>query len=205
MSQSTDPVPDGLGPFVAQGLAIQARLQTVFPAKRYYFKVLPPKLNARKWGELTQGNQPFLGLGFNGFLLGKMEQRELVGQASWMVLVAVRRASATDQERYFGDKQGLGALTLASVVAPLLNGFLAATGTVVVTGVQNVAADDWGDDAVIIKVDLLVPATLRLSEAITAPGGLGLFEEMASTWNWPAQDGTAGTFTSTWDNPNGQD
>lgn len=189
------------GLFVEQGLAIEARLKGTFPPSLFHFKILPPKITAKSWGELMQGNQPFIGLGFNAFA-PKPDNAKLTGLASWSVLTAVRMKQATDKARYYGDSQGIGALTMAVVAAPLLHNFVAGTGTTVVRGVSNVAADDWGDDCVIMKIDLVVPVTLALGEAIVRPDGLGWFGSMVSTWDWTTQDGSQGGYISDWENTN---
>ena len=116
----------------------------------------------------------------------------------------MRRASATHKGRYYGDKFGIGALTMAEVAASLLNGYVANTGTIKVGAISNVAADDWGEDSVIMKIDLLVPVTIRLGDEILAPEGLGWFDVLATTWGWSAQDGTQASFNSEWSNPNAQ-
>ncbi len=190
------------GPFVQQGLAIQARLQLAFPPTKFYFKVLPPRIDAKKWARLTQGNQPFVGLGFNGFVPRKEVSGVLRGDASWMVLTAVRRDSTTDEARYYGDAFGIGALTMAPVAAAILHGYVCAGGTAQVDRLANVAADEWGDDAVICQVDLRIPTDLPLADMIINPGGAGWFGEMIDTWSWTVADGTAGSSTSVWKNPN---
>lgn len=192
------------GFLVQQGLAIQARLQLIFPPSIFHFMVLPPRLDMKTWNSLMQGNQPFLGLGFNGFKPDTGTMRgKIQGKSSWSVLTAVRR-NGSDEGRYFGDKFGIGALTMAEVATTALNGFNAATGSVEVVAFSNVAADGWGDDSVIMKIDLAVPATLALQDEILAPDGLGWFDVLASTWGWSAQDGTSASLTSIWNNPNAQ-
>ncbi len=192
------------GQLVQQGQAIQVRLQLIFPPSIFHFRVLPPRLDMKTWNSLMQGNQPFIGLGFNGFKPDGGTMRGMVqGKSSWSVLTAVRR-NGSDEGRYYGDNFGIGALTMAEVAMVALNAFGAATGSVEVVGFSNVAADGWGDDSVIMKIDLLVPATLTLREEILAPSGLGWFDVLATTWGWTAEDGTAASFTSTWNNPNAQ-
>ncbi len=189
------------GFWVKQGQAIQARLQVAFPATLFHFKVLPPRITAQSWGKLTNGNQPFIGLGFNGFRVKSHAGGKLVGETSWTVLTAVRRDGRVDS-RYYGDGFGIGALTMAEVATAVLNNAAAATGKIEIASVANVAADDWGDDAVIIKIDLAVPVTMSLADEILAPAGLGWFDVMASTWGWSAQDGTKASYDSEWNNPN---
>lgn len=196
------PVIPGL--FVSQGKAIQARLQVSFPETLFHFKVLPPRIDVKKWNAITQGNQPFIGLGFNGFKPAQVISNQIKGSTNWTVLAAVRRGNATDLERYYGDAFGIGALTMAEVAATLLNGYGAPGGTVEVTSISNVAADDWGDDAVIMKIDLAIPTTLTLHAEILQPNGLGWFDVMASAWGWKADDGTSATYSSQWNNPNAQ-
>jgi hypothetical protein len=189
------------GLFVRQGMAIEERLKGTFPPALFHFKILPPKITAKTWGELMQANQPFIGLGFNGFA-SKSENANLAGLVSWSVLTAVRMKGTTDKARYYGDSQGIGALTMAVVAAPLLHNFVAGTGTTYVRGVTNVAADDWGDDCVIMKIDLVAPMTLALPAVITPPDGLGWFGSQVNTWDWAAQDGSQGGYTSDWENTN---
>lgn len=192
------------GFLVAQGEAIRKRLQIPFPPSLFMFKVLPPRIDARKWATLTSGNQPFIGLGFVGFRPGERTGGPLQGAASWTVLVAVRHAQATDASRYYGDVYGIGALTLAEVASSVLHNHAAPGGKISVQAVTNIAADEWGDDTVIIKIDLSIPLTLPLYNAIIQPDGLGWFDVLSSQWGWAAQDGTNASFTSEWDNPNAQ-
>ncbi len=192
------------GIFVKQGEAIQARLQVAFTPAWCHFEVLPPRLTRNVWDKITQGNQPFLGLGFNGFKPTGSLGKPLMGEVSWTVITAIRRNSATHMGRYYGDKYGIGALTMAEVAAALLTGYGAPGGTVKVVAIANVAADDWGEDSVIMKIDLLIPVKLRLGDEILAPEGLGWFDVLATTWGWSAQDGTHASFNSEWDNPNAQ-
>lgn len=192
------------GFFVQQGLSIQERLQISFPPSLFMFQLLAPRIDARKWGELTQGNQPFIGLGFNGLQTGARTGGALQGDASWTVIVAVRNGDATDRSRYYGDRFEIGALTMAEVAAAVLHNYRTPTGTLNVHRLTNVVADDWGHDSVIVKIDLTVPVTLRLDNAILQPDGLGWFDVLANDWGWSSQDGSPANYESQWSNPNAQ-
>jgi hypothetical protein len=191
------------GPLVAQGKGIERLLQLVFPPSYFRFKVLPPRITRESWKNLTTGNQPFLGLGWNGLLPDRALNPQFIGGSSWTLLTSVRR-QGTDAERYYGDAQGIGVMTMAGAAVSLLQGAVIEGGTMQVTKVTNVVADGWGDDCAIIALDLALSITLPLAQVIAAPPGLGLFEEMASAWGWSAQDGTEANYTSDWTNPNDQ-
>lgn len=189
------------GPLVAQGQAIFERLGVAFPTTYFKQRFLPPKLNAKAWAEITTGNQPFLGLGWNG-LAPTGDNSMMQGANSWTLLIAVRR-QGTDLQRYFGDAQGPGVLTLVGVAAALLQGATCSGGTIRVAKVTNVAAEGWGDDCAIVALELLQAVTLPLADVITAPDGLGWFNDMITSWGWTAQDGTAGSAQSEWTASNG--
>jgi hypothetical protein len=187
----------------AQGKAISARLQLGFPPALFQFKFLPANAGADKavWKNLTQGNQPFLGLGFGG-IVPKTDGRIFMGVASWMLLVSVRMNNGTPKSLFYGDKQGIGALKMAAAAASLLHGMNAATGTLTVAKIANSVSDAWAEDHAVIALDLLVPLTLRVDEAILKPDGLGLFEELLTVWNVPGPQGGVDTYSSDWENPN---
>lgn len=191
------------GFFVQQGLSLQARLQIPFPPSLFMFKVLPPRLDAKKWGKLTMGNQPFIGLGFNGFRANGRTSGGLQGDASWVVIVAVRHGQATDRSRYYGDAYGMGALTLGEVAAAVLHNHNAPGGKVAVQALTNVATD-WDDDSVVLKIDLIIPLILALDTAILQPQGVGWFDVLANDFGWSAQDGSEANYESQWSNPNAQ-
>lgn len=192
------------GNFVQQGLSIQERLQVPFPPSLFTFRVLPPRVNAKVWGKLVTGDQPFIGLGFDGFRPGAgTTSAALRGDAAWVVITSVRHGQATDRSRYYGDKYGIGALTVAEVAASVLHNHNAPSGRVQVNGLANVATD-WDDDAVIVKLDLTIPTTLQLDNAILQPAGLGWFDVLASQYAWAAQNGDQATYYNQWSNPNAQ-
>lgn len=189
------------GPLVAQGNAIIARLAQVFPSTLFHFKFLPPKIDRAKWSMLQQGNQPFIGLGWNGVVPDKGDLPFLMGQNSWTLLVAVR-AQGADLVRYFGDANGPGVMGLAAVAAAVLHRAPLATGAGQVTKISNVVADEWSGDAAIAAIDLLVPVSLPLHEAIIAPDGIGWFGVLAESWAAANNDGGTAAYTSDWENPN---
>jgi hypothetical protein len=184
----------------AQGRAIAARLQLAFPASLFQFKYMPANADRKAWQSLTQGNQPFLGLGFVG-VAPKMDGRIFLGVASWMLLLSVRQATGTPRSLFYGDAQGIGVLKMAGVAVAVLQGFNAATGAVEVRKVSNAVSEAWADDCAVIALDLAVPLRITLADTIQNPG-CGIFEEMAETWNFPTANGSTDVFTSDWENPN---
>ena len=204
MSEAVTPVsPLAPGPLAMQARAIAARLQLVFPPSKFHFKYLPAAINKDVWRDLTQGNQPFIGLGFANFS-PTTEGAVLGGVASWMVLTAIRRVGQP-ASRLFGDAQApVGVLAMATAAAGVLQGFVAHTGSVTVGKIANTASEAFTDDSTVISIDLRVPMTLNVAELITRPDGLGIFEELSTTWNEPtASGGSTDIYTSDWENPNG--
>lgn len=189
------------GPLAGQAVAIAARLQSVFPPSLFKFAILPGKITKPVWDNLTTGNQPFLGLGFNGMVPDKGNGSTFQGKASWMLLVASRH-NATPKDRYFGNAQYPGVTLFATTAVAILQGFDAETGSVTVSGCTNLSPDEWGGDSAIIGITLEVPLTLFVDEAIMPPTGLGLFAELAETYNWPVNTGSTDFVTSYWENPN---
>jgi hypothetical protein len=187
------------GPLVAQATAITARLQLAFPPSLFRFKYLPARIDKSAWNDLTTGNQPFLGLGFRGFV-PRQNARVLNGVAAWSLLCAVRRGGSP-KDRYIGDTLGTGVLSMVPIAAAVLQGFVAATGSVEVTKITNVAADEWGGDSAIMELSLEVPVTFSLDEAIGNPA-TGIFKELAATWNVPTPAGGVDIYESDWENPN---
>jgi hypothetical protein len=186
----------------AQGKAIAARLQTVFPPSLFQFKYLPPNPGGdrKAWASLVQGNQPFLGLGFVG-VSPVADNPVFNGIASWMLLLAVRQAAGTPKTLFFGDAQGIGVLKMGFVATAILQGFNAATGAVSVAKMSNAISDAWSDDSAVLGLDLRVPLTIKLSDAIAKPGD-GLFEELNTIWNVPVPNGSQDIYSSDWENPN---
>lgn len=202
MSEAVTPVSPLLpGPLAEQGFAIAARLQLAFPPSKFQFKYLPASIDRASWKEITQGNQPFIGLGFMG-VSPTGEGKVYEGIASWMLLVAIRR-QGTPKSRFYGDAQGLGVMVMATAAASVLQGCVAATGSITVGKIANAIAEAWSDDSAVVSLDLRIPLRLPLADAITKPGGLGLFEAMETTWNEPTSTGgSTDTYTSDWENPN---
>jgi hypothetical protein len=189
------------GRLVLQYQAILARLALVFPATKFQTRMLPPKIDKSVWKTLTQGNQPFLGLGFKGFVNQKREASELAVFASWTLLVAVR-ASGTVETRYLGDTLSVGLLTLAPIAAALLHGWtINHAGTLLVTGMTHVAADEWTDDQAIMQIDFVVPMTLNFGSVMDV-SDVGFFQTLAETWQVTPDGTLTATYTSEWDNPN---
>jgi hypothetical protein len=188
------------GPVVAQGKLIQERLKLAFPANKFQHKFLPPRIDKAAWKDLTTSGQPFIGLGFQKISAQKIESRQFAGIAHWIALVAVRAAGRPD-ERYYGDAQGLGVLTLAPILVAMLQGWFSNTGTATVDGMANVASDEWADDSSIVQVSFSIPITLALPDLIANPGGAGVFAEMAETWVLGGVTGVTTTYLSDWENP----
>jgi hypothetical protein len=163
--------------------------------------MLPGKINKAEWDKLTSGNQPFLGLGFNGIAPNKDNGGLFAGTASWMLMVATRH-NGTPKDRYFGNAQYPGVTLFATTAIAILQGFDADTGSVTVSGCSNLSPDEWGGDSAIVGITLTVPLSLQVDTAILPPTGLGLFETLAETYNWPVSTGSTDFMTSEWDNPN---
>jgi hypothetical protein len=194
------PIPHGL--LGRQGLAIAALLQLVFPPSLFQFKYLPANIDRAGWKEITQGNQPFLGLGFVNVMPKGEADSVFNGVASWMLLTAVRR-QGTPKSRFYGDAQGIGVLDMALAAVAVLHGQVAGTGSISVAKVANAVAEAWSEDSAVISLELKIPLTINMADAFTKPGGLGVFEELATTWNVPTDaGGSTDTYTSDWENPN---
>lgn len=190
------------GDVVQQGEAILTRLATAFPPNRFQMRFLPTRVNDRKvWNTLVQGNQPFLGLGFEGIVAQKDETRSFRGMAVWLLLVAVR-AVGRQEERYFGDAMAVGVLTLAPLAAAMLHGWAAGTGTAEVTKITNVNSDEWAEDCSIIAISFQVPIVLGLQRVIQQPEGLGVLAELSQTWVEGGPTGITASYLSDWENPN---
>jgi hypothetical protein len=193
------------GLFAAIGDAITARLQLAFPPSLFRFKDLPPAFTPEVWRSLTEGNQPMIGLGFVG-VKPISDTRVARGVAQFMLLIA-KRGERTTRSLWYGDAQGAGVLAYAATAWAVLQGFNACTGPVDVASMNNTVAEAWKDNSAVIALDLRVPVTVQLADAISDPG-IGIFETLVAQWNVPTPvgatviAGSEDTYASEWDNPN---
>lgn len=190
------------GPLVISARALTRRIQFVFPPTKFQFRFVPAKITARAWGELYQGTQPFVGLGWNG-LASSGDSIEFTGSSNWTVLLAVKATGGKPDVRYLGDGVGPGLLTFVPAMIAALNGLrIAGAGTAIVKKVSNVYADDWGDDMAMAMMDVTVGMSLPVAATLTAPADLSLLTEISENWAFSTPDGAVPAQQSEWDNPN---
>jgi hypothetical protein len=204
VSQSTVPPVSALLPGVLAetAAAIERRIQFAFPPAKFQLRFMPAKLSARVFAELYKGNAPLIGVGWNG-LADMSDGREFVGISTWTVMIAVKTSGASGQVRYLGDGVGPGLLNFVPAMIACLHGLkIDRVGTIRVTKVSNAYADDWGDDVAIAMLDLTVGVTVPVCAAVTRPEDLGMLNEIAECWVFPAETGPTPEYQSDWVRPN---
>jgi hypothetical protein len=193
--------PAPFGPFNEARDAIVRRLQIAFPPSKFKYADMPADVTPEIWLNMTQANQPFLGMGFIGWTPSS-ESKLITGVAKFMLFIAVRGDQRTAQSLYYGDAQGSGVLQFAGVAAALLNGAPTPPGSVMVAGINSAIHPAWKQNSAVVALELRVAMAMVTAAMITAPSGLGMFEEMATTWNVPVPNGSVDTYSSDWNNPN---
>lgn len=165
--------------------ALQAQLALVFPPAQFIQVILPPKLTAPAWRELTR-RTPMIGIGWNSVTPLQPPSRILTGTTRWSVFLVVRN-QAGPAPRFLGDALGPGLFDLVSAAAGVLHGHtIPGIGTAFVTGVSNTVGMDWDmEDLVLACLDLDVGATLPTASSLVAQTGEGILKELGITWTVP--------------------
>ena len=170
------------GPLNAIGRAIEARLATVFPATRFHYDVMPPRITQAAWKTLVR-RTPFVSLGWRGVQAAPEAARLFKGVSQWSVFLVARNQGSISG-RYFGDAQGYGLLTMAQVAIAALHGWtLPGFGSCLVTDVSNAAVEGWEDEAALAVVDLAIGTTIGIADVLGPPEELGEFLELQNVWN----------------------
>jgi hypothetical protein len=171
-----------MGPMPAIGRALQAQLQAYFPLTVFEHQVVPAKVGAKEWAKLTR-RLPFIGLGWNDVEPTRDAGPLFDGQSRWSVFIAVENSRGI-AERYFGDAQAPGLLQFVQVAVAVLHGFkIPCVGTVMVTRASNAAGEGFDENQAIAVIDISVSTVLALPDIIVQPD-MGLFQQMAVTWNF---------------------
>ena len=188
------------GPLTTIHRAILARLQLGFPLTRFQYAFMPPRLSQKGWNELLR-RPPFIGIGWNSLEGGK-DSRIFEGRSRWSIFLATKNQNSIDG-RYIGDSFGPGLFTMVQAAVGLLHGYvIKGIGNVEVTAVSNAYAENWDDDAAIAIVDLSIGTTMALPDVVSAPGDLGLFQQLFATWNLSGVDENTDEFAvGNWASP----
>lgn len=191
-------------PLVSLGQALAARLQLAFDPKLFVHAIMPARLDARAWTELTR-RTPFVGLAFNDMIAAPDMQRRFRGATRWSVYLVVRNA-AGPAGRYFGDAQGPGLLAMIQAATAMLQGTTlsdassAGLGSVSVHQAANAVAEGWEDGAAAIAaLDLQVPIDITLDTTLDAAGlDADALKTTAITWDFlPATGSLTDIITNT--------
>jgi len=174
---------------------LNARLDLVFPSNVFARAVVPPKLNAAVWRELTRVT-PLVGIGWNGIHV-KPEMRGLVGVSSWTVFLVARNVSGPTG-RMLGDAKGVGLFDMIQAGAAVLHGAtIADVGTVLVRAIENTVGTEWDmADLTLACIDLEVGITLPSAYEVVGED-TGILQTLGITWPMTLPDGATTTLDDT--------
>ncbi len=183
------------GPLHFTARALQARLQTVFPATRFDFQFLDGKIGKTQWKRVTR-RPPAIGVGWAGVKAGDWNGEQFGGISQWFVMLLVSNESGPGQ-RLLGDRASPGLLAMVRAATLALQGFTianpdtgwAASGTVQVTSVAALYSDDWTDDAYALaglELDVAYQETL-----IPGQDTINNMDALAIDWRFAASPGTS--------------
>ena len=180
---------------VATLAALQAQLALVFPTNMFAQVILPPKITAASWRELTR-RTPMIGIGWDSIEPLKPPSRILSGNSRWSVFLVVRNAGGPGP-RFLGDALGPGLFDMVSGAAAVLHGrTFPGIGTGFVTGVHNTIGMDWDmEDLVLAHLTVEVGATLPSAADLVADTTAGILQSLNITWDFA--DDPAASLTDT--------
>jgi len=178
----------GEGPLHFTARALQARLQSVFPAARFDWHWLDGKIGKTQWGALTR-RCPSICLGFAGVTPSPQNGEKFEGKSHWYLALVTRNAGGP-MARLLGDKAAPGILAVTRAATVALNGFVidppdtpwAASGAVEITDVSALTSDDWTDEALAaVGISLTVPYEETLLPGLDTPNH---FDALQVTWSF---------------------
>ena len=145
MPVSASPLIDA-GPLLSAHQAIWARLDAFFPPSHFARADVPVRVTAQGWKRLLR-RTPFVGLTWRGVAPAANPGRLFLGRSQWSVVLAARPEHAPGA-RAAGADTGPGLFGMTQVAAFCLGGFtIPDVGSVSVTEVANLTADDWDEEA----------------------------------------------------------
>lgn len=141
------------GPLFAAHLAIQARLQGVFPASHFQHGLLPAALTKELWSKLVR-RTPYVGLTWLD-MKPAANARQFRAVMSWRVVLV--NTHPNPEQRMTGDRIGPGQFAMVQAAIAALHGYtptgladIDGFGTLNVADVTALTTEEWGslDDAV---------------------------------------------------------
>ena len=198
------------GPLATAALALQARVQAIFPPEKFTFGWVPARVTRETWKTLTR-RTPFIGIGWTD-LKHDSTGRLWSGSGRWTVFLATKNASG-NAGRYFGDALAPGLFSEVEAAVACLHGMtIKGVGSVEVSSASNMAIEGWDDeDMMLAMLDLEIGTTLAMNDVLTGiagstapasaaaaptsndPNDFGLFQTLAINWNF---DGTNTVLTN---------
>ncbi|GAB0119478.1 hypothetical protein [Acidisoma sp. 7E03] len=131
----------GDGPLHQIQADIRARLETYFPTTKFGHAILPARITDTIWNELVR-RTPFIGLAWLGWAAkggGKLYR----GPVKFALYVVVE--NPRPDTIMTGDAaKPIGIYGMAQLAAAVLQGYRTRHGSLQVTGIGNIFADDWG-------------------------------------------------------------
>lgn len=186
MMTITDP-----GPLQVMGDALAARLKLVFPETKFQHEMVPAKVDAKEWRQLTR-RTPFVGLAWNEVDANPAGGRPFDGHARWTVFLVTKNSRGV-RERYWGDALAPGLFSMVHASISILNGYtIAAVGTAEVTRSTNLYAEGWDDNEMAMAaVDVTVGIAFDLADIVSPPDGLGVLNTLGISWDFSPSPATS--------------
>lgn len=188
MPASPSPLIDN-GPLIAGYAALWARLDTFFPASHFARADVPARVTPQGWKRLLR-RTPFVGLSWLGIAPEAGNTRVFRGKSQWSVFLAARNEHAPDV-RATGAATGPGLFGMVQVAAFALAGLTVPdVGSVSVTEVANLTADNWDDEAAAVaglRLDLPLGLSAEVLDEFLRFGATWSFDPMPAG-NPPAAD-----------------
>lgn len=180
------------GPMPAIARSLQARLQEVFPLTVFQHEIVPANVNAREWAKLVR-RTPFVGVGWST-VSSAGGSALFSGSSTWTIFLAVTNERGIAQ-RYYGDAQAPGLFHLVQIAIAAVNGMQARdangtkVGSVVVKRASNAHGENFDTNQAIAVIDCDVSITMEPPDVMPAPGDIGMFQQIAATWDFGGNHG----------------
>lgn len=177
------------GPLLGAVEGITDRLRAFFPPSHFGFGIVSAGLTPAGWVRLVQ-RAPWIGLGWRGVQPDAANGRLFRGKAEFTVFCVVKNLHSP-LARLVGDAQGPGLAGMVQVAMLALQGHeLPGIGHIEVTGIANLQAEGWKDEAAEVA-----GLNITVNFALTDPRELDDFLRLGVEWEFepPLTDGPADT------------